>query len=474
MWMRPQPPALDPNEQFARMIDELAASGPKAPPVPTAAEPMSATSLYADTEKPPPVDLSIATEPRQAQRDVPTGKLTGGEKTAMGIDAIVSGLSSGLGQLGRRTRPGAGFDVDFWQAQKDRRAQQAKQYAADEDADPASEQSRRAQAAMTPMLTKLGLSSDEIASLSATQLSELAKGGNLAMQLAKARAAAQVAAAERAQKIEDLKEKRTYEETQAAGPEFERRLRIAEIQSGMGADRAKQQAYLADQLARDRERERWLREQDTKGGEKAKEGAKDFGLALQKTGIPNIEASLDRVAELEAKLRKKNGGKLFSQADDAKRRVGDAFSPEVYNTMSDPDAREFMRQVQGLRNAEIKDISGGAVADSEFGRNKAAMGISALADPDAITRWTEGMRTGLQADRENLLGAFGPEAAEQYERNRRGARKGGTPRQAAAAAPPTAGVVRVRNPKTGEVKPVKDSPELRKRIDAGLLEVVGG
>lgn len=475
----------DPDELFAVRPGDNLGAAPMAPrvapamppplPPPTALPPPAFPEQQRDSESASAAYMDAPEGDAAVKRD--PSALTKGEKIAMWIDAIGSGMQQSLAmKRGANAPQGSGFNPGFWQAMRDRRAagakeQDAKALAAAE-ADPVSDRSARARSAMAPMLKSLGLTPEEISSLSAADISAMTKGGNLAMSIAKAREAAKTAAAERAQKQADLQEGRTYKEEQAAGPEFERRKEIARIQSRMTGDRSADIAILNDELARARAAEEDARRAGREGEKRTLEGAKDYGLALQKTGIPTAEATLDRVEQLAAKLKKKHGGKLFSDGDDVVRRAADAANkPEMYNMMDDPEAAELMREVQTLRNIQIKDQAGGNVTTSEFGRQQVAMGNTALADAGAIVRWTKSMRRGLDADRENLLGAFGPEAAEQYERNRAGARKGGGAGKGGGAA---AGMVRVRNPKTGEEKTFKDSAELQKRIKSGALEVVSG
>ncbi len=186
---RPMPqPSLDPIvADYAARYAEDGERREESPFAEAAAE-LTAAQADGDGAAKPADRGESAARGTELQR----GQLTDGEKAAMWIDAVASGLS-GLGQRKGTQRE---FDAGYWQNVKDRRTQemaqdraagdaaQQKRVAA-EEADPGSERSKRAQMAASPMLLQFGLTSDEIGAMSAEQirkidpmrLAEMRRGG---------------------------------------------------------------------------------------------------------------------------------------------------------------------------------------------------------------------------------------------------------------------------------------------------------
>lgn len=386
-------------------------------------------------------DDSTPGTPPAAPAAAPTGTPSNGNRGAFEmIDAIASGLS--------QHRTGRAFDPRYWQGLDDRDRQQALQATAARKADPNSPESKAARSAWSPYLQSAGWSPEEQQGLSAAQLAGMNPGSLVASR--------QKLQAEIAQREKADKDK--LDATAASNTEWDRRNATssaqqderAKMMAGIQDNRVTRQALLTDELAGKRQAAQEERVATQQDKQKQLEMTKEYGLALQKTGIPTMRAKQARAQELADKLMKKNGGRLLSENDEAKRRIADFVNkPEGYALLSDPDAQEFFRTIQELRNGQIKDQAGGNVTNSEFGRQQATLGSSALNSSEDTLKWLSASRTALDADETNLLGGFGPDVRSQYQAN---LSAGGKPTSSAPSKPQaSSGMVHVRDPQSGKV-----------------------
>jgi hypothetical protein len=154
-----------------------------------------------------------------------------------GIGELGAAIASGMS--GRPYDAGyfRGLDADRERKHKEDvakfEADQAKQLATTES-DSTSQRSRQAQQRMAPLLKQLGLSDEEIATLSAADISGMAKGGNIATTIAEARAKAKIAEEKRAydQATEEAKNTREKAEEEARNARnFGQQKEIARIQA---------------------------------------------------------------------------------------------------------------------------------------------------------------------------------------------------------------------------------------------------
>jgi len=365
------------------------------------------------------------------------------------IDAIASGLS--------QHRTGRQYDAGYYQgirksrdAADEERQQQAK---AESQADPDSEVSVKARSALGPTLQSLGLRPEEIAALSKADLDQLAQGGNLQMSLANARQAAQQRIAEQQAQQASMLDKRGYDEG-----EFDRRadLRhqykveenrnlpggsgsITKAQRASGLASAARQMWqgdpgtlaqidvleqsgnlkelnrLASQGRREQssEKRRSLSEKrlTLREEQEREHRARDYGLALNKSGIPGARKIVERLRSAIASAKEKQGGEIFSGIDEVSRRVG--LDPLMGETQ-----KRVVEDAQKLQNVEIKDLSGAAVTALEMPRVNKAMGTGVLSNEADLERFVDRYEAELDAREESYQKAFGTEAWEGYQQAR--------------------------------------------------------
>lgn len=398
--------------------------------------------------------------PPRKPKPAPAADASGGDDPDL-IPRVLSGIFSGLA--------GEEYDAAFWQGRDDRRAAQAeeaKKAAAleqqklleAEESDPRSQKSVSAQTSMAPLLRQLGLTDAEISTLSAADMRQLTKGGDLVTGLADARARARAEESKRALHAEALKEKRAYDEAQESKRDtrdFEQQKTVAAIGAGMTASRGIDQALLTDELARKRSAEQFAlheaarreaeeRARVTRGDEKLQENTEQYSKAIAATGIPQARSQTSRLRELIAAAKERNGGKdIFTGVDNVIRRdpTGKTWG------MASPEAQAILQELQTLRNVQIRNISGAAVSNSEMGRVAAAQGANALDSEEATERFLKSMENAAETDERNLLGGYGPKVKARYDENVR-------------ATSGAVDLVRVRKP-NGEIKRVP-----RKNLEA--------
>lgn len=384
--------------------------------------------------------------PPAAPAAAPTGTPSNGNRGALEmIDAIASGLS--------QHRTGRAFDPRYYQGLDDRDRQQALQATAVRKADPNSPESKAARSAWSPYLQSAGWSPEEQQGLSAAQLAGMNPGSLVA---SRQRLQAEIAQREKADKDK-------LDATAASNTEWDRRNATssaqqderAKMMAGIQDTRATRQTLLSDELAGKRQAAQEERVATQQDKQKQLEMTKEYGLALQKTGIPEARTKLERAEQLAQKLKEKNGGQLLNEGDALKRRMVDLVNqPQGYALLSDPDAREFFRTIQEARNMQIKDQAGGNVTAGEFGRQQATLGSSALNSAEDSLKWLAGSKAALDADETNLLGGFGPEVRSQYQANLATA---GKPGAAPSKPQASSGMVHVRDPNSGEVRQIPAS-----------------
>lgn len=160
------------------------------------------------------------------------------------VDAIASGLS-GMRPGGR----GHQYDTGYWQGVDQERERKAMQARAAVEADPSSEPSAAARRSMAPALKSMGLTDEEIGTLSAADIKKLG-AGNVVMGLVQARQKAQAELAKQKATLdaEDRKLKHDQQMADYTGNTPETKKEIAALQGGMVGQREMQQAVLASNL----------------------------------------------------------------------------------------------------------------------------------------------------------------------------------------------------------------------------------
>lgn len=378
---------------------------------------------------------------------------------------VVSTLLGGLARLGPQGSKRPAYDEAYWDKRKKGREDTAARGKAERLADPASEESKKAQQQLAPYLQAAGYTPEDIARLSAQQLQgvdvtrlvgerEKLKRESAQQEAERARAQAE-REAQRALELGDRDEERTYNAGRS-DIEHERALELARVKRGArggaaggggapGVDPLERAREALDQhyggelpahvqgrlevaaslppKERAREAARILSDagavqlRDEMREERAAAAAdarrdtntQKYAAALDKSGIPAGLTTLQRARKAIAEAKRANGGEIFVGTDEAVRR-----GPAWASGMASDGAQAVMSAVQELQNLQIKDQSGSAVTDSEMARVNKALGTGAMSNEAALERYLAAVEEALATDQANWDRGFGPDVVEAY------------------------------------------------------------
>jgi hypothetical protein len=294
---------LRPDDEYGLQPNPLAAQMPQPQHALALPQPVTPADLNAPVQQDPGFGHFLATEAAKSRSDlspdaspleraaVPLAdqvKSADHENPVSPFAVFGGALGASLAGRQMNTEP---YDQAIDLDRKDRATakveaeKKAKEQLAARRQDPNSEESMTAQISMGPMLKQLGFADDEIRSLSADDIRDMGKGGNLALSMVEARSRA-------AQRADQLKANEAKVATENAewdrrnGVTSQQELERARVMAGMSegrmvqgallqdalqgarqetaAERAEQQRIAAEQRAHERETEKEKRTQENK------------------------------------------------------------------------------------------------------------------------------------------------------------------------------------------------------------------
>lgn len=137
------------------------------------------------------------------------------------------------------------------------------------------------------------------------------------------------------------------------------------------------------------------------------EGVQFVSKQMQQAKIPQLRETLNEAMKWQQAAGDSGTGRIA--------RAAWAMSPMVYGSAFGEEAAAREQAFQSLANAQIKETSGGAVSDSEWSRNVAAL-YGARTDA-ARQQALDAMNASLEKAERNIYAGAGPEAAAEYKSN---------------------------------------------------------
>lgn len=139
---------------------------------------------------------------------------------------------------------------------------------------------------------------------------------------------------------------------------------------------------------------------------------KKLSDTIEKTGLPQVQTTLDKIDEILSKPENKKDIPGYGVVSGTVREI--PLVGSIVNAASSADATDLRQAIQNLANITLKDRSGAAVTDAEYKRFQQEFANGAFKTEKQLKQTLDRYKTYIEKKKQNLAAGAAPEVIEEY------------------------------------------------------------